>query len=73
MLWVVLAPRPNSVAKVSIVLPVTLSTAQMDNILEELLSDPDYDQSQLQDYLKQRYGEHWKWAWQRYLETGDIV
>ena len=45
----------------------------MDNILEELLSDPDYDQSQLQDYLKQRYGEHWKWAWQRYLETGDIV
>ena len=73
MLWVVPAPRLNSAVRVSIVLPVILSMAHMDNILEELLSDPDYDQSQLQDYLKQRYGEHWKWAWQRYLETGDIV
>ena len=73
MLWVVPVPRLNSAAKVSIVLPGILSVALMDNILEELLSDPDYDQSQLQDYLKQRHGEHWKWAWQRYLETGDIV
>ena len=41
--------------------------------LEEIFSDPDYDQSKLQDWFRQRYGELWTQAWRRYLETGDII
>lgn len=43
------------------------------SVVDAILSDPDYDQTKLQDYFRQRYGEHWQWAWRRYLETGDIV
>lgn len=42
------------------------------NSIEEILSDPDYDQSQLQAWFRDRYGDTWKLAWNRYLETGII-
>ena len=38
--------------------------------LEEILQDPDYDQSQLQAWFQRTYGEHWRVMWNRYLETG---
>jgi len=40
--------------------------------LEEILQDPDYDQSQLQAWFRHIYGEHWRVMWNRYLETGRI-
>jgi hypothetical protein len=40
--------------------------------LEELFSDPDYDQSRLQEWFQHQYGENWHLMWNRYLETGRI-
>lgn len=40
--------------------------------LEDILMDPDYDQSQLQDWFRKRYDDHWKVLWNRYLETGGV-
>ena len=43
-----------------------------DQELEEIFTNPDYDQSMLQDWFRNRYGDRWPDAWRRYLETGDI-
>lgn len=40
--------------------------------LDDILMDPDYDQSMLQDWFKRRYGDHWRVLWNRYLETGQV-
>lgn len=40
--------------------------------IEEILADPDYDQSQLQAWFQERYGDAWRLAWLRYQETGMI-
>ena len=40
--------------------------------LEELFSDPDYDQSRLQEWFQHQYGDEWRLMWNRYLETGRI-
>jgi hypothetical protein len=42
------------------------------NELEELFSDPDYDQSQLQQWFQHQYGNDWHLMWNRYLDTGRI-
>jgi len=42
----------------------------MDQELDAILSDPDYDQSQLQEWFQRHYGQHWRVMWNRYLETG---
>ena len=43
-----------------------------DREIDDILMDPDYDQSMLQDWFKNRYGEHWRVLWNRYLETGRV-
>jgi hypothetical protein len=40
--------------------------------LESIFNDPNYDQSKLQDWFQTQFGENWRLAWQRYLETGRI-
>ena len=40
--------------------------------VEDVLLDPDYDQGLLQQWFQHRYGDAWKFAWDRYLETGII-
>ena len=40
--------------------------------LEEIFSDPDYDQGRLQDWFRNQYGDRWTEMWNRYLETGRL-
>jgi hypothetical protein len=40
--------------------------------LDSIFNDPNYDQSKLQDWFQTQFGESWRLAWQRYLETGRI-
>jgi hypothetical protein len=42
------------------------------NELEELFGDPDYDQSQLQQWFRHQYGDYWRLMWNCYQETGRI-
>lgn len=44
----------------------------MDSTLHDILDDPDYDQSRLQEWFRWQYGDDWKLMWNRYLETGQI-
>ncbi len=53
-------------------MPKPLYNAPMDDELRNIILAEDYDQSQLQDWFRKRYGEWWIEAWRRYLETGDI-
>jgi hypothetical protein len=41
--------------------------------IEDILEDPDYDQGKLQAWFRERYGDAWRFAWNRYLETGVIL
>ncbi len=44
----------------------------MNSQIEDIINDPDYDQSQLQDYFRNEYGADWRVYWFRYLETGTV-
>ena len=49
----------------------------MDDLIQQeidlILADPDYDQSKLQTWFQSRYGDGWRSAWHRYMETGEIT
>lgn len=42
----------------------------MNQELEDLLNDPNYDQGRLQEWFRQQYGDEWTVMWNRYIETG---
>jgi hypothetical protein len=44
----------------------------MEQELDDIFNDPNYDQSMLQAWFQQHYGDAWQFAWDRYLETGII-
>jgi hypothetical protein len=51
---------------------IYIMDAHQINELEDILNDPDYDQSQLQQWFQHQYGDTWPLAWNRYQETGMI-
>lgn len=44
----------------------------IDKEIEQILIDPNYDQSQLQDLFQQRFGSNWQFFWRQYMETGRV-
>lgn len=49
-----------------------LMDTQTQKEISDILDDPNYDQSMLIAWFKNRFGDQWRLKWNHYLETGYI-